>query len=177
MERGYDGATVRSIAQEAGVDHAMVNYWFGSKEGLLRAVMDVLVTPGEVIDRVLAQRPDDLATALLTAAVSLWDRPEVAEGFRALLREGVAEGPGHQLVQEYIGRRLVARLEEAIGGRDAAARAVAAAAIMSGLLLTRYVLRIAPIARLSGDEVVRACAPSLRIALEGSRPRPRSRDA
>lgn len=177
MERGYDGATVRSIAQEAGVDHAMVNYWFGSKEGLLRAAMDVLVTPGEVIDRVLAQRPDDRATALLTAAVSLWDRPEVAEGFRALLREGVAEGPGHHLVQEYIGRRLVARLEEVIGGRDAAARAAAAAAIMSGLLLTRYVLRIAPIARLSGDEVVRACAPSLRIALEGSRPRPRSRDA
>ena len=31
-ERGFDGATVRAIAQRAGVDAAMVNHWFGGKE-------------------------------------------------------------------------------------------------------------------------------------------------
>ena len=33
-EKGYDGATVREICQEAGVNAAAVNYYFGSKERL-----------------------------------------------------------------------------------------------------------------------------------------------
>ena len=36
-ERGYDGATVRVIAERAGVDPAMVNHWFGGKETLFTA--------------------------------------------------------------------------------------------------------------------------------------------
>jgi AcrR family transcriptional regulator len=33
-EHGYEGATARAIAARADVDAAMVNHWFGSKEGL-----------------------------------------------------------------------------------------------------------------------------------------------
>ena len=38
-ERGYDGATVRVIADRAGVDPAMVNHWFGGKEALFTAAL------------------------------------------------------------------------------------------------------------------------------------------
>jgi AcrR family transcriptional regulator len=37
MRDGYDRATVRRIAADAGVDVAMVYYFFGNKEGLTRA--------------------------------------------------------------------------------------------------------------------------------------------
>lgn len=36
---GYDGASTRAIAQEAGVNLAMLNYYFGSKEGVYKAVL------------------------------------------------------------------------------------------------------------------------------------------
>ena len=39
-ELGYDGASTRSISGEAGVNMAMLNYYFGSKEGLFLAVFD-----------------------------------------------------------------------------------------------------------------------------------------
>lgn len=39
-ERGYERATVRDIAGEAGVNAALVSYHFGSKEGLLEEVVD-----------------------------------------------------------------------------------------------------------------------------------------
>lgn len=39
-EQGYDGASTRSISGEAGVNMAMLNYYFGSKEGLFLAVFD-----------------------------------------------------------------------------------------------------------------------------------------
>src|SRR5260370_36719016 len=36
---GYDGASIRTIVAEADVNQAAINYHFGSKEGLYRAVL------------------------------------------------------------------------------------------------------------------------------------------
>lgn len=38
-EYGYAGASMRGIARDAGVNQAMIAYYFGSKEGLLHAIM------------------------------------------------------------------------------------------------------------------------------------------
>ncbi len=37
---GFDGTSVRDIAQEAGVNVAMISYYFGSKEKLMEAVFE-----------------------------------------------------------------------------------------------------------------------------------------
>ena len=37
---GFDGATTRMISREAGVNLAMLNYYFGSKEGLFLAIFE-----------------------------------------------------------------------------------------------------------------------------------------
>ena len=37
-EHGYDGTSVRDIAQEAGVNVAMISYYFGSKEKLMESM-------------------------------------------------------------------------------------------------------------------------------------------
>jgi TetR/AcrR family transcriptional regulator, fatty acid metabolism regulator protein len=42
--RGYDATSVRDICQEADVNVAMVNYYFGSKEGLFREMVDAKAT-------------------------------------------------------------------------------------------------------------------------------------
>jgi len=39
-QHGYDGTSTRSIASEAGVNLAMLNYYFGSKEGVYKAVLE-----------------------------------------------------------------------------------------------------------------------------------------
>jgi AcrR family transcriptional regulator len=39
-ELGYEGASTRHLANEAGVNMAMLNYYFGSKDGLLKAVLE-----------------------------------------------------------------------------------------------------------------------------------------
>ncbi|GAB2701146.1 TetR family transcriptional regulator [Mucilaginibacter koreensis] len=39
-ELGYDGASTRTISSEAGVNMAMLNYYFGSKEGLFLAIFE-----------------------------------------------------------------------------------------------------------------------------------------
>jgi AcrR family transcriptional regulator len=39
-ERGYEGTSVRDIASAAGINLAMVNYYFGSKEKLLEKIVE-----------------------------------------------------------------------------------------------------------------------------------------
>src|SRR3989441_10176549 len=56
-ERGYDGVPVWAIAQKAGVNKAMINYHFGGKRKLYRAI--VSATFGEMVASVerLAEAP------------------------------------------------------------------------------------------------------------------------
>ena len=39
-EKGYEGTSVRDIAEEAGVNIAMISYYFGSKEKLMEALFE-----------------------------------------------------------------------------------------------------------------------------------------
>jgi len=43
-ELGFDGASTRTISGEAGVNMAMLNYYFGSKDGLFVAVINRKIT-------------------------------------------------------------------------------------------------------------------------------------
>lgn len=47
--RGFEGASVRDIAQEAGVNVAMISYYFSSKEGLLEALFATRVSSGRLV--------------------------------------------------------------------------------------------------------------------------------
>jgi AcrR family transcriptional regulator len=47
-EDGTHNVTVRKIAQKAGVNFAAINYYFGSKENLIEAVMDTTFEEGFV---------------------------------------------------------------------------------------------------------------------------------
>lgn len=57
VERGFSGLTLRAIAQESGENSAMVQYYFGGKEGLVRAM----------IDSVFRDDQDEAARAMATA--------------------------------------------------------------------------------------------------------------
>ena len=40
VDKGFSGLTLRAIAQESGENSAMVQYYFGNKEGLVKAMID-----------------------------------------------------------------------------------------------------------------------------------------
>ena len=40
LEKGFTGLTLRNVAHESGANSAMVQYYFGSKDGLVEAMID-----------------------------------------------------------------------------------------------------------------------------------------
>lgn len=55
---GFDGTSVRDIAQEAGVNLAMISYYFGSKEKLLEAIIVHRISAGGLMMEILLQNKE-----------------------------------------------------------------------------------------------------------------------
>lgn len=55
-EFGYDGASTRAISGEAGVNMAMLNYYFGSKEGVFLAIFERRIS---TFQKILAEIGDN----------------------------------------------------------------------------------------------------------------------
>jgi len=74
---GFEGATVRSIASSADVDPTLINYHFGSKLGLWRAVVDRIANQVEALVERFSQMGE--SSKMIDALVDeVCDNPNLA---------------------------------------------------------------------------------------------------
>ncbi len=66
-EHGYDRATIRGIAARAGVDPALVHHYFGSKEQLFEAAVELPVSPADVSAAILAGERERIGEEVVRA--------------------------------------------------------------------------------------------------------------
>ncbi len=163
-DQGFEGATMRAIAREAGVDPALVSYYFGSKSGLFVETLRLPVNPADAIAAVLSEGTDDAGRRLVTRFLQVWDNPVSGEPVISVLRS-VSNRP--ELMREFLERQIVPRFAAALGGRDTNLRATAIASQMLGLAFVRYVLRAEPLASAEPEEVVALIGPTLQRYFDG----------
>jgi AcrR family transcriptional regulator len=84
MSDGYQAVTMRSIALAAGVDVALVSYYFGSKQRLFSAAMSLPINPADMVAAQLSGDLDTLAERMLRSMLGVWDDPETGGPLRAL---------------------------------------------------------------------------------------------
>jgi AcrR family transcriptional regulator len=165
-ERGFDGATVRAIAQRAGVDPAMVNHWFGGKERLFVAVMEIPVDPGEIIPRILDGDPQQVAERILRTFLSVWDA-NGGGALAALVRSVASHEEAAQMMREFVSRVVFGRIAAAVAPDRHELRAALCGTQVIGLGMIRYVIRLEPLASANHDTVIAAIAPNLQRYLTG----------
>jgi AcrR family transcriptional regulator len=156
--QGYDAATMRAIADDAGVDVALVSYYFGSKNDLFIATLQLPVNPADAIDAVLAGPREDLGARFLRRLLTVWDEPTTGAPLVSLLRSAPTR---EEVLREFIEGQLLVRLAGAIEAQDAELRAAAAMTQVLGLVFARYVLRVEPLASAGHDELVALLGPTL----------------
>jgi AcrR family transcriptional regulator len=165
LTAGYQAVTMRSIAADAGVDVALVSYYFGSKQGVFSAAMALPVNPADAIAATLAGGDEDLAGRLLRMAIALWNDPATGSPLRAIAAGATSDPDLQRLVREFVEREIIGRIAVRIGGPAATERAAIFAATISGLLFSRHLLGVEPIASMDADELARRLGPSLQLAL------------
>src|SRR3954463_15231680 len=73
--QGFAGTTIRGIASAAGVDAALVHHYFGTKDDLFIAALELPVDPRTAIAPALAEGPDSAGERVLRVFVGVWDDP------------------------------------------------------------------------------------------------------
>jgi AcrR family transcriptional regulator len=169
LDNGYQAVTMRSIAAEAGVDVALISYFFGSKRGLFGATMALEANPALVLAEALAGDLNTLPERILRALITTWDDPRRSAPMRVMIAGAVADPGIARLLREVVETEMIARIAERLGGPDATARASVAAVQAIGLIFERYLLQAEPLASMPADELVARMTPAMRAALRPHR--------
>jgi AcrR family transcriptional regulator len=164
-EQGYQGATVRTIAARAGVDAAMVNHWFGGKQGLFAAIVELPFDPAQLIDAVTNGSPDAMAERLIRTFVTLWDTYEGR--FATLMLSVASQDTAARSMAEFFSSTVFGVITEAAGSDQAALRATLCGTQMVGLGVIRYVLKLEPLASADVDTLIAMIGPNLQRYLTG----------
>ena len=168
-ERGYAGTTVRAVATEAGVDPAMVFYFFTNKQGLFAAAVEMSAKLPGAIEAMFAGGLDDLGKRLVRTLLENLDASDRAP-LVTLTRSATTHDESRALLREFIEREITARLAELVGTPDAVWRASMVNVQILGMTVARYIARIEPIASASVDELVARFGPLVQECLTGARP-------
>ncbi|MET8757121.1 TetR family transcriptional regulator [Lentzea sp. NPDC004782] len=167
VEKGYDGATVRAIAARAGVDAAMVNHWFGGKEGLFaQAVLQLPFDPSEILKRLLDGPVEEAGERIIRNFVTIWDATGGGT-FAALIRSVTSHQEVANALKSFFVNAIFKNLLAEIGAEQRELRATLCATQMVGLGIVRYVVHFEPLASADLDTVVRAVAPNMQRYLTG----------
>ncbi|MFB9314767.1 TetR family transcriptional regulator [Nocardioides plantarum] len=163
--QGYAGTSVRKVAAAAGVDAALVHHYFGSKDDLFLAALEVALDPREVLRPVAEGGLDGAGERLLRVFVAVWDDETTSLPLRTLLRS-VFEPEGGRLTRDGLMRLVLGPLGTALGLDQPDRRMALVASQLVGLVVTRYVLGIEPIASAPSEELVASYAPTVQRYLE-----------
>jgi AcrR family transcriptional regulator len=167
-EQGYDGATVRSIATRAGVDAAMVNHWFGSKEGLfVKAVLQLPFDPHELIGRLLEGPPDTLGERIVRTFLTTWDTTGGGM-FTALVRSVASHEQAAHVLRDFFIKHVFSGVASSVAPDNAQFRATLTGSQIIGMGIARYVLQFEPLASTDIETMVAAVAPNIQRYLTGT---------
>ena len=165
---GYRATTIRGVARAAGVDPALVHHYFGTKDELFVAAMELPADPVQILPRLLADGVEGLGERLVRNFLAVWDATPGQGPLLALLRSALGHEEAAAMLRDFLTSAILGPLARAAGGPGAEMRASLAASQMVGLALARYVLRLEPLASADADTVAAAVGPTLQRYLTGA---------
>jgi AcrR family transcriptional regulator len=166
-EVGYNAASIRRVAQEAGVDPALVHHYFGTKEKLFVAAMDMPVNPAEIVGPLLDGDRDHIGERLLRTFLSVWDSESMRAPMLAMIRSAVQHEQAAAMVREFVEGVIVARVIEKLDVDDEQWRASLVSTHVLGLIVGRYIIKVEPLASADPEKVIAAIAPTVQRYLTG----------
>ena len=167
-EVGYDRATIRAIAVQAGVDPALVMHFFGSKQQLFLAAIELTINPAEAIPGMLEDGLDGLGERLARFYLHMWEGPQTRDGVAGILRSAVSHEDAAAILRGFLGSEVFGRLVPSIEGEDAALRVELAGSHLIGIAIARYVVKVEPLASADPDAIVAAVGPTIQRYLTGA---------
>jgi AcrR family transcriptional regulator len=159
-EHGYDRASLRGIAAEAGVDPALISHYFGSKRGLFVEV-SLPFEPREALPPLLAGDRSSVGERVIRFVLAVLEDEESRSGIIGLIRAGASEPEAARLIRERIANDFVSQIAEELDVDQPRLRGALVNSQIIGLVMSRYIVGVEPLASATPDEVAAALGPVL----------------
>jgi len=166
--QGYGATSVRAVARAAGVDPSLVLHFFGSKDGLFEAALELPLDPAAIVAGLLAGDLDTLGERVVRTFLGVWDATPGQGPMLAMLRSAVSHEDSAAMLRELLLRVILRPVAHGAGGDRPDLRASLLASQVVGLALTRYVLKLEPVASASADDLAPLLGPTLQRYLTGA---------
>jgi AcrR family transcriptional regulator len=105
---GIDRTSIRAIAAAAGVDSALVHHYFGTKQQLVAAAINLPLDPMTVLGPIREIPVEELGLALASLLLPLWDS-EMGAALVATLRSLLA-GSDISLIRSFLQEVITAEV-------------------------------------------------------------------
>ncbi|MGW4551322.1 TetR/AcrR family transcriptional regulator [Streptomyces violaceorubidus] len=167
-ERGYEKTSVRGIAKAAGVDPALVHHYFGTKEQVFEAAIEVAFAPALRAPDAIGDGPlDEVGERLTRFILGLWENPASRTPLLAIVRSAVNNETAAAVFRRLIAAQVLSRVAAQVGLPDAELRVDLAAAQLVGCAMLRYVIKVEPLASADPEQIVARLAPVVQGHLTG----------
>jgi AcrR family transcriptional regulator len=167
-ERGYEKTSVRGIAKAAGVDPALVHHYFGTKEQVFEAAIEVAFAPALRAPDAIGDGPlDEVGERLTRFILGLWENPASRTPLLAIVRSAVNNETAAAVFRRLIAAQVLSRVAAQVGLPDAELRVELAAAQLVGCAMLRYVIKVEPLASADPEQIVARLAPVVQGHLTG----------
>jgi AcrR family transcriptional regulator len=167
-EHGWDRATIRAIAGDAGVDPALVLHFFASKKVLFTAAMSWPFDTDAAVEEVASGPRSQLGRRLAAFFLSIWEDPERREPLMAMLRAATTNAQAAALLRESLMTLFLAPLGESLELPDAELRMSLCSSQLIGLGTARYVVAFEPLASVAPERIVELVGPNLQRYMTGA---------
>jgi AcrR family transcriptional regulator len=147
--RGYERTTIRSIAEAAAINPALVIRYCGSKEALFAEVAALDLK----IERLAGMPVDKLGAALVSHVLDLWEDKQDGAALAAMVRATIASDSARMRIIAQFGEQI-ARFFVAVEPTLLPAAPLVATQII-GLTMARFVWRLPIVVALPRAEVIR----------------------
>ena len=167
-ERGYEKTSVRGIAKAAGVDSALVHHYFGTKEQIFEAAVEIAAAPALSAPDAVAEGPlEDVGERLTRYIFGVWENPVTRTPLLAIVRSAVNNETAAAVFRRLVATQLLRRIAAQLDLPDAELRAELAAAQLVGTAMLRYVIKVEPLASADVEQIIARVAPVVQGHLTG----------
>ncbi|MFF1548325.1 TetR family transcriptional regulator [Streptomyces sp. NPDC058291] len=167
-ERGYEKTSVRGIAKAAGVDSALVHHYFGTKEQVFEAAIEVAFAPALDAPAAVADGPlDQVGERLARFVLGVWENPTTRKPLLAIVRSAVNNDTAAAVFRRLVASQLLRRIAVQLDLPDPELRAELAAAQLVGCAMLRYVIKVEPLASADLELIIARVAPVVQGHLTG----------
>lgn len=151
---GYAKATIRAIAADAEIDPSMVMRYFGSKDGLFAAAVQIDLD----LPDLAAAPPEAMGELLVRRFLAIWEGRENTV-LLILLRSSITDDKVADRFRAIFAEQVLPAVLRFGDPADAPRRGGLVVTQLLGIALCRYILRLPPVVEMRPDQLIADVSP------------------